>query len=207
MKIALIDYQASNLYSIYKSIKDLGSDPYICNDPKNLKNADKIILPGVGSFAKAMKNIVQIGFLEEITNLVLLEKRPLLGICLGMQLLTESSTEDKFTKGLSFIKGNVENLKLLGCKLKLPHIGWNSLNIKNKSFLFKDILNNSDFYFANSFAINNANEENIIAKTNYDIDIISVIKKENIIGAQFHPEKSSSSGKAFLKNFLEFKYD
>ena len=134
MKIALIDYQASNLYSIYKSIKDLGSDPYICNDPKNLKNADKIILPGVGSFAKAMKNIVQIGFLEEITNLVLLEKRPLLGICLGMQMLLTKSYEMGEHDGLNFIKGEVVDIKTKSKKkdIKSPHISWNELYVNNE---------------------------------------------------------------------------
>jgi glutamine amidotransferase len=207
MKIAIINYQASNLYSISKAVKDLGADPYICDDPKNLKHANKIILPGVGSFAEAMNNIIKTGFFEELSKSVLLDKKPILGICLGMQLLSKSSTEDKFTKGLGFIDGNVVHLKTLGCQLRLPHIGWNSIKLIKKNNLFFNIPNNSDFYFANSFVLTEADPGDIIAKTHYDVDIVSVIKKKNIIGTQFHPEKSSSYGKLFIKNFLNFKYD
>jgi imidazole glycerol-phosphate synthase subunit HisH len=207
MKVAIINYQASNLHSISKAVRDLGADPLICNEPKDLKNVNKIILPGVGSFAKAMSNIIETGFFEELNEMVLLDRTPILGICLGMQLLTKSSTENKFTKGFGFIDGNVVHLKTLGCDLRLPHIGWNSIRIVKKNNLFLNIPDNSDFYFANNYALTDTDQNNVIAKANYGIDIISVIKKENIIGAQFHPEKSSSYGKLFIKNFLNFKYD
>ena len=204
MKIAIINYQASNLYSISKAVKDLGADPYICDDPKNLKHANKIILPGVGSFAEAMNNIIKTGFFEELSKSVLLDKKPILGICLGMQLLSKSSTEDKFTKGLGFIDGNVVHLKTLGCQLRLPHIGWNSIKLIKKNNLFFNIPNNSDFYFANSFVLTEADPGDIIAKTHYDVDIVSVIKKKKYNWYSISSRKKLLIWQIIYQKFFKF---
>ncbi len=202
MTVAIINYGMGNTFSVKQTIEKMGYKVFISNNPDELKKANKIILPGVGSFKKAMDNLNSGGWTEALTKLIIQDKIPMLGICLGMQLLAKSSNEVSKTKGLSFIDGNVIRLDEMGCKNRLPHVGWNDVKIK-KSPIVDGIEQNSDFYFVHSYAYKSLDEELIIGTTNYDIEIISIIKKRNIVGAQFHPEKSSSSGKKLLKNFLE----
>jgi glutamine amidotransferase len=202
MSVAILNYGMGNTFSIKHAIESLGFEAYIANNPSEIEKAQKIILPGVGSFSKAMDNLNTRGWTPEITRLVKEKKIPILGICLGMHLFANSSNEVKKTKGLSFINGDVVKLDEIGCQNRLPHVGWNEVKLKKDSIL-SNIEQNSDFYFVHSYCYKNLKSDLIIGTTNYDVEIISIIKNNNIIGTQFHPEKSSSAGKKILKNFLE----
>ena len=201
-KIAIINYGMGNLRSVENAVKRLNFDPKIVSTPKELDNYDKIILPGVGSFKKAMKLLKENNWINSININVKERKKYLFGICLGMQLLASESEEFGKTKGLELIKGKIKFLGNLGCKLKIPQIGWNSIFIKKEHKFLKGVTNNMDFYFVNSYVYVPENEKNIIGSTNYDLEFCSVIAKENIFGTQFHPEKSSKSGLKILSNFL-----
>ena len=203
MKVAIINFNSGNLYSIKKSIKDLRHEAFICYDSNELKKCDKIILPGVGSFNQAMKYLLKFGFVDAMNELVCKKGLDILGICLGMQLFCKSSNELNYTEGLSFVDGDVFELKNLGCELKLPHIGWNNVQFQKDSKIFNGIENNSDFYFVHNFAVKCSDEKSVLATTNYDVDFVSAFQKDNIYGVQFHPEKSSSSGLKIIQNFLE----
>ncbi len=201
-KIAIINYGMGNLRSVENAVKRLNFDPKIISVPKELDNYDKIILPGVGSFKKAMKLLKENNWINSININVKERKKYLFGICLGMQLLASESEEFGNTKGLELIKGKIKFLGNLGCKLKIPQIGWNSIFIKKEHKFLKGVTNNMDFYFVNSYAFVPEEKSFEIAKTNYDIDFCSIISKGNIFGAQFHPEKSSKAGRKILENFL-----
>jgi|TARA_Y100000389_G_scaffold204062_1_gene254763 imidazole glycerol-phosphate synthase subunit HisH len=203
MKIAIINFNSGNLYSIKKSIKDLRHEPFICNDSNDLKKCDKIILPGVGSFNQAMKYLLKFGFVDAMNELVYEKGLDILGICLGMQLFCKSSNEQNYTKGLSFVEADVLELKNLGCELKLPHIGWNNVQFKKENKIFNGIENNSDFYFVHNFAVKCNDEKLVLTTTNYDVEFVSAFQKDNIYAVQFHPEKSSASGLKLIQNFLE----
>lgn len=202
MKIGIINYNAGNLFSINKIIKDLGFNSYVIDHYNEIKNLDKIIMPGVGSFNKAMKNLEEKKFIIELKEQVLEKKKLFLGICLGMQLMFKESNEDGFCKGLNFFNEKIKNMRELGCNLNLPHIGWNNIEILKKHKMMKNISQKSDFYFANNFAVEKTNNHTI-SITNYGIKFISAVAKDNLWGVQFHPEKSSLSGKELLNNFLK----
>ena len=201
-KIAIINYGMGNLRSVENAVRRLNFDPKIVSVPNELDNYDKIILPGVGSFKKAMKLLKENNWINSININVKEKKKHLFGICLGMQLLASESEEFGITKGLELIKGKIKFLGNLGCKLKIPQIGWNSIFIKKKHIFLKEISNNIDFYFVNSYVFIPEEKSFEIAKTNYGIDFCSIISKDNIFGAQFHPEKSSKAGRKILENFL-----
>ena len=203
MKVAIINFNSGNLYSIKKSINDLGHEAFICHDPVDLKKSDKIILPGVGSYYKAINFLSKFGFVESLNELVIQKEIPILGICLGMQLFCNSSSEKGSSKGLSFIDAEVVGLKDIGCQLKLPHIGWNNIHIHKENKLLENIPNLTDFYFVHDFAVKCNEKETIIATTDYQANFVSIFHKKNIYGVQFHPEKSSNSGSQLIKNFLE----
>ena len=201
-KICIIDYGTGNLRSLKNCIDNLNFNVRIINKPKNLKKYDKIILPGVGSFKDAMNLINSLGWDHEILENVLIKKKEILGICLGMQILFSKGHEFGNTKGLNLISGEVYNLKTLGCKKLIPHIGWNEVNIKKNDILLKGIPNNSSFYFVNSYACKLKYKSQELSFTNYDINFTSAVKNQNIYGTQFHPEKSSKAGRKLLNNFL-----
>ena len=200
--VAIIDYGMGNLRSVENAVKKLEAKVKIISIPTELVNHDSIILPGVGSFKKAVKMLHEKNWIEEIKNEALNKKKPFLGICLGMQLLASESEEFGFSKGLDLIKGKIKFLGNLGCKDKVPHIGWNSVSFTKDHYLFKGISNKADFYFVNSFVFVPENKNHNLANTNYDIDFCSIVAKDNIFGVQFHPEKSSKAGRKLLKNFL-----
>jgi imidazole glycerol-phosphate synthase subunit HisH len=202
MNVSIVNYGMGNTFSIKHAIENLGFDVSIANNPSEIEQAQKIILPGVGSFSKAMDNLNSHGWTAKLTTLVKEKKIPILGICLGMHLFANSSNEVKKTKGLSFIDGDVVRLDEIGCKNRLPHVGWNEVKLKKFS-LVESVEQNSDFYFVHSYCYKNLKNDLIVGTTNYDVEIISIIKSDNIIGTQFHPEKSSHVGKKILKNFLE----
>ena len=196
--VYIINYGMGNLRSVENALKKLNCNCKIINDPNELDDSDKIILPGVGSFKTAINLLDKGGWIN-----VLEKKKNIFGICLGMQLLSDLSEENGVTKGLELISGEVKNLKNLGCKLRVPQIGWNNVSIKNKHKYFEGVKDDMDFYFVNSYVFLPKDQSNIIGLTNYDINFCSVISKNNIFGTQFHPEKSSKSGIKMLTNFLD----
>tara|TARA_Y100000590_G_C15747383_1_gene1022677 strand:+ start:1671 stop:2297 length:627 start_codon:yes stop_codon:yes gene_type:complete len=202
VKIGVINYGIGNLRSILNCINKFSEKTYLINHPGDIKNFDKIILPGIGSFKKAMEILSNQGWKDEILEYGKISKKPLLGICLGMQILATSGEEFGNTKGLDLIPGKVKHLKSFGCKYLIPHIGWNEVITNKKNLLLKNIPDKSSFYFVNSFAFDAKNKNHEICETEYDIRFTSVINNENIYGTQFHPEKSSKAGSQLLKNFI-----
>tara|TARA_B110000238_G_C15947133_1_gene361578 strand:- start:155 stop:766 length:612 start_codon:yes stop_codon:yes gene_type:complete len=202
MNISIIDIGISNIFSIKSAIENLGFTVKCINDPKDISKADKIILPGVGSFKSAMHKINQYNLIESLFENIIIKKKLFLGICVGMQVLAKKGYEMGECDGLSYIDCEVKNLKDLGSNLQIPHIGWNHINL-TKNIITKDIPQNSDFYFLHSFSIDKIDKNYIIGVADYGVNIVSIVNKENIFGTQFHPEKSSKNGKILLKNFLE----
>ena len=198
--VAIMDYNTGNVDSVIKAIKHFGKSVILSNNPKDIINAAKIILPGQGSFHFGMEQLEKFDLIGLIKKRVEIDKVPILGICLGMQLLADVGYENKTTSGLGFIPGEI---KKMTTKLKLPHIGWNEVNYIQSSVLFRELENNKDFYFVHSYYYDCLNKENILATSDYDFKFPSIIGKENIFGCQFHPEKSLKSGLKLLNNFLE----
>ncbi|KUO53537.1 MAG: imidazole glycerol phosphate synthase subunit HisH [Desulfitibacter sp. BRH_c19] len=197
--IEIIDYGMGNLRSVQKSLEGIGYKAAITSNPERIARANGVILPGVGAFADAIDNLKTSGMIEAIREVVK-NGKPLLGICLGMQLLMSSSEENGLYQGLDLIDGEV--LKIPST-VKVPHMGWNSLAINKNHRLLSGIEENSYFYFVHSYYVNPKNKGYIVASTQYGIDYCSVIAKDNIMGVQFHPEKSSSLGQIILKSFGE----
>ncbi len=197
--IAIIDYGAGNLQSVKKAFDFIGAENVITNNPKVIMSADKILLPGVGSFGDAMNSMAKNGLVETVKECALGSK-PFLGICLGLQLLFEESEESPGVKGLGILKGKIRKFPS-DMGLKIPHIGWNSLNIKQKDGIFKDIPENSYVYFVHSYYLLAEDESDIATVTNYGIDFHSAVGKNNVFATQFHPEKSGDVGLQILRNF------
>lgn len=197
--IAIIDYDAGNIKSVEKALKTLGQEIVITRDPEVILNADKVILPGVGAFGEAMGKLHDYGLVEVIHKVV--EKQtPFLGICLGLQLMFESSEETPGVEGLGLLKGKIVRIPESG-DLKIPHMGWNSLHFQNEGRLFANLPQDSYVYFVHSYYLQ-AEDENIVkATTEYSTCIHASVEKDNIFACQFHPEKSSDVGLTILKNF------
>ncbi len=199
--IAIIDYDAGNIKSVEKALDYLGEECQVTRDKDVILNADKVILPGVGAFKEAMDKLNSYGLVDVIKE-VIEKKTAFLGICLGLQLLFEESDESPNVKGLSILQGKIKTIpKKDG--LKIPHMGWNSLNIKEGSRLFKGIKDGSYVYFVHSYYLQASNKEDVSARTNYGIDIDASVQKDNVYACQFHPEKSGEVGLKILKNFVE----
>ena len=201
--ISIVDYGVGNLFSLSSSLKSIGADTVVTSDKQKIIDSSAIILPGVGAFSDAQKKLKDSGLFELIIDEAKKGKK-LLGICLGMQMLFEKSFEYGEYDGLGLLKGNIVPLEgKISPELKIPHIGWNSLEFKNgKSDLFKYI-NNGDFvYFVHSYYATDC-EESIIATSDYGIDVTASVGKDNIYGCQFHPEKSGDVGLNILKAFCE----
>lgn len=197
--IAIIDYDAGNLKSVEKALLSIGEQPVITRDYKELLKADKVILPGVGSFGDAMEKLHKYDMVKPIHEIV--EKgTPFLGICLGLQLLFESSEECEGVEGLSLLKGKI--LRIPDKEgLKIPHMGWNSLDFKPDATLFQGISKNPYVYFVHSYYLKAADENEVAATTEYSTTIHASVEKDNIYACQFHPEKSGDVGIQILKNF------
>jgi len=197
--IAIIDYDAGNLKSVEKALIHLGENPIITRDRQQLLKADKVILPGVGHFGDAMNKLHQYNLIEVIKEVVS-NNTPLLGICLGLQLLFERSDECDGVEGLSVLKGEI--LRIPDCEgLKIPHMGWNSLSIKPGAKLFKGIPEQSYVYFVHSYYLKAQEDKDVAATTHYSTLIHASVEKDNVFACQFHPEKSGDVGLAILKNF------
>ncbi len=220
MKILVINYNSGNLKSVVNALEyvnerdNLQCEIFVSNDANDLKKADKIILPGVGSFSDCVAGIYKNqDFVEELKNQILSEKKKFFGICVGMQVLAEIGFENQETKGLGFIEGEVRKIDFSDAKnlnsdekmsLKIPQMGWNNLKILQNHPILKEIEEKADVYFANSFHFLCKNSENIVAQVDYGIEINAIIAKENVVGVQFHPEKSGEIGLKILKNFLKW---
>lgn len=199
--IAIIDYDAGNIRSVEKAMAKLGQEVWITRDRERIMNADKVILPGVGSFGDAMAHLREYNLVEVIKDVVA-EKKPFLGICLGLQLLYESSEETPGVEGLGILKGKI--LRIPEQKdLKIPHMGWNSLHLQNDGRLFRGIEQNPYVYFVHSYYLEAGEEETVKATTEYSVNIHASVEKDNVFACQFHPEKSGDLGLQILKNFAE----
>lgn len=199
--VAIIDYDAGNIKSVEKALISLGESAVITRDRETILNADKVILPGVGAFGDAMEKIRRYG-LEAIIKEVIAKKTSFLGICLGLQLLFESSEESPGVTGLGILKGKI--IKIPDDHgLKVPQIGWNSIRFPNSGKLYKGIAEHSYVYFVHSYYLQAQEPEIVVASTEYVVNIHASVEKENVFACQFHPEKSSDVGLHILKNFIE----
>ncbi|MBM6684932.1 imidazole glycerol phosphate synthase subunit HisH [Faecalicatena contorta] len=199
--IAIIDYDAGNIKSVEKAMRYLGQDVEITRDRERILAADKVILPGVGAFGDAMEKIRQYG-LEEVIRQVVDRGTPFLGVCLGLQLLFEESEESPGAKGLGILKGKIRRIPG-GEGLKIPHMGWNTLELSGDGRLFRGVPEEPFVYFVHSYYLEAQEEEIVKAVTWYGAKIHASVEKENVFACQFHPEKSSSTGLLMLKNFVE----
>ena len=199
--IAIIDYDAGNLKSVEKALQYLGEECIVTRDKEELLKADKIILPGVGAFGDAMEKLHKFGLVDVIHKLVK-ENKPFLGICLGLQLIFESSEEGPGVKGLGLLPGKIVKFPEKE-GFKIPHMGWNSIDVKEGSRLFKGVSNNSYVYFVHSYYLQAENENDVAATTEYITHVHASVEHDNIFACQFHPEKSGDVGLRILKNFCE----
>ena len=212
MSIAVIDYGSGNLKSAAKALEaaanniNLDSKIIVTSDPKIIKECKKIILPGQGSFRDCYLGIKKIAGLEDALNeFVLVKKRPIFGICVGMQLFGDIGYETQETRGFGWINGEVRKINNINKTLKLPHMGWNQIELKKDFVLFSNLKNKSHMYFVHSYEFITKEKDCIVATTNYGNSITVAVVKENIFGTQFHPEKSQKNGLIILENFLKWE--
>lgn len=198
--VSIIDYGAGNLMSVKKALDFIGAESEITADKDKIKNASHVILPGVGSFGDAMASMAERGLVDTVRE-VALSGKPFLGICLGLQLLFAESDESPAVPGLGVLDGKI-SLIPKNDGLKVPHMGWNSVEIKQNSGIFKGIPNGSYFYFVHSFYLNGAKADEVAGTTQYGTEIQCAVEKGNLCATQFHPEKSGEIGLMLLKNFL-----
>ena len=201
--IAIIDYDAGNIKSVEKALKTLGQDVVITRDAETILNADRVILPGVGAFGDAMGKLHDYN-LVEVIHQVVEKKIPFLGICLGLQLMFESSEETPGVEGLGLLKGKIVKIPE-NEDLKIPHMGWNSLHFQNEGRLFANLPQDSYVYFVHSYYLQAEDESIVKATTDYSTCIHASVEKENVFACQFHPEKSSQVGLKLLQNFAELE--
>lgn len=199
--IAIVDYGAGNLHSVKKALDYLNAQSIITSNPDEINNADGVILPGVGSFGHAMQSMQKSGLVSAVKDAANGDK-PFLGICLGLQLLFESSQEAQGVEGLGILKGEILTIPRDN-GLKVPHIGWNSLEIKQSNGIFKDIKEDSYVYFVHSYYLKATNQNEVAANTHYGVEINAAVQKGNVCAVQFHPEKSGDVGLKILSNFIE----
>jgi glutamine amidotransferase len=206
MNVTIVDYNSGNIRSVINSFKETAVDNVkieVTADLNKIKSSDKIVLPGQGSFKSCVEALNNInGLVETLNDFAINKKKPLLGICVGLQMFADVGYEEIETKGLGWISGKVSKIDNHNGKYKLPHIGWNQINILKESKIFKDIKNNSHMYFVHSYEFVPEDKEVISATTEYSSNIVCSIEKENIFGTQFHPEKSDKIGLKIINNFI-----
>ena len=206
MNIIIVDYNSGNISSVINSFKEVAKDKVnieVTSDLNKIKSSDKVVLPGQGSFKSCVDALKKInGLTDTLNEFAATDKKPLLGICVGLQMFADIGYEEIETKGLGWISGNVSKIDNKNGKYKLPHIGWNQINIVKESKIFKNIENNSHMYFVHSYEFI-PNDKNVIsATTDYSSNIVCSVEKENIFGTQFHPEKSDKIGLKIIDNFI-----
>ena len=202
MTVLVVDYGMGNLGSVHRALEECGANVLISDDPHDLKLASQILLPGVGAFCDGMNHLAKGGWVEALQAAVLEDKLPVLGICLGMQLMMSQGDEGGGAPGLGFFEGKVRRMVAQDNE-RIPHVGWNELHIKQQNPLLQNIPNGTDFYFVHSYCVEPVDSNAVIASVPYAGEVPAVIGRDNIWGAQFHPEKSAKAGFQLLKNFLE----
>ncbi|MBS1141857.1 MAG: imidazole glycerol phosphate synthase subunit HisH [Proteobacteria bacterium] len=206
MKVAIIDYGMGNLGSVRRALDELDAKAVIVSRPEQAASADRLVLPGVGSFADGMASLRDSGWIAAIREQVVDKGKPLLGICLGMQLLADHGDEGLvggFSQGLGLVRGKVVRLDRLGCAMRIPHVGWNAIEPATDTALFAGIPDGTDFYFVHSYAFQAEEPADVFATCDYGVRFAAAIGRGNVMGTQFHPEKSSRAGFSVLRNFLE----
>ena len=204
MKVGVIDYGASNIFSVVRALNSLGASTKIVKTPEDFKNTDKLVFPGQGSMGACSKKLSENNLRDSLIDA--LNNFPFLGICLGLQILFSESEESEGEKGLNIFSEKIEKFSEFEDKtIKIPHMGWNQVEISQNHFLLKGIKSNENFYFVHSFASKEANQNEIFSKTFHGEIFNSAVGKDNIFATQFHPEKSGKSGLMILKNFLDWK--
>ena len=207
MNVTIVDYNSGNISSVINSFKEVSKDKVnieVTLDLDKIKSSDKVVLPGQGSFKSCVDALNSIdGLVDCLNEFAIINKKPLLGICVGLQMLADVGYEETETKGLGWISGSVSKIDNHNSKYKLPHIGWNQINILKDSKIFKDIENNSHMYFVHSYEFVPKDKNVISATTDYSSKIVCSVEKENIFGTQFHPEKSDKIGLKIINNFIK----
>lgn len=203
MSVLIVDYGLGNLSSVRRTFEKCGADVFIGERPECVKAADHIVIPGVGDYAEAMSRITEAGWDVALRRAALEERIPVLGICLGMQLLSSTGEESAVTQGLGLIEGRVVRLESTEATERIPHVGWNEVYPVKGSTLFLDIAAGTDFYFVHSYHFRPALDADAAAVTPYCGGFVSAVSHENIHGVQFHPEKSSKAGMTLIRNFIE----
>ena len=206
MNVAIVDYNSGNISSVINSFKEVAQNKVnieVTSDLNKIKSADKIVLPGQGSFKSCVDALNNVdGLVDSLNDFAINNKKPLFGICVGLQMFADIGYEETETKGLGWISGKVSKIDNQNRKYKLPHIGWNQINIIKESKIFKDIKNSSHMYFVHSYEFI-PNDKNVIsATTDYSTKIVCSVEKENLFGTQFHPEKSDKIGLQIIQNFI-----
>ena len=206
MKVTIVDYNSGNISSVINSFREVAKDKVnieVTSDLNKIKSSDKVVLPGQGSFKSCVDALINInGLVDTLNEFAITKKKPLLGICVGLQMFADIGYEETETKGLGWISGKVSKIDNQNGKYKLPHIGWNQLKIVKDSKIFKGIENNSHMYFVHSYEIIPEDKSVVSATTDYSSSIVCSIEKENIFGTQFHPEKSDKIGLRIINNFI-----
>ena len=206
MNVTIVDYNSGNISSVINSFKEVAKDKVnieVTSDLNKIKSSDKVVLPGQGSFKSCVEALNSINGLVDILNeFAINNKKPLLGICVGLQMFADIGYEESETKGLGWISGKVSKIDNKQGKFKLPHIGWNEIDIVKKSQIYKGIENKSHMYFVHSYEFIPEDKNVISATTDYSSKIVCSVEKENLFGAQFHPEKSDKIGSQIIKNFI-----
>ncbi|MDC1143380.1 imidazole glycerol phosphate synthase subunit HisH [Candidatus Pelagibacter sp.] len=206
MNVTIVDYNSGNISSVINSFKEVAKEKIkieVSSKPDEIKSSDKIVLPGQGSFKSCFDALNSIdGLVDALNEFTIINKKPLLGICVGLQMFADVGYEEIKTKGLGWISGKVSKIDNQNGKFKLPHIGWNELNIVKNNQIFKDIKNKSHMYFVHSYEFIPEDKSVVSATTNYSSNIVCSIEKENIFGTQFHPEKSDKEGLKIIDNFI-----
>ena len=202
-RIVIVDYRTGNLNSIKRTLDRIGGLSIISSQGKDVAQADKIILPGVGHFAKAMANLQELGLMDALNEAVLIKRKAVLGICLGMELMGMTSQEGD-TPGLQWLDAAVVRFKNSGAsRHKIPHMGWNRIQIKKASALMKGVEDLSEFYFAHSYHLKINDRSDLLNETEYGVSFPSAVERNNVFGVQYHPEKSHGSGARLLKSFID----
>ncbi len=207
MNVTIVDYQSGNISSVINSFTEVAKGKVnieVTSDIKKIKLSDKIVLPGQGSFKSCIESLKGInGLADTLKEFAITNKKPLLGICVGLQMFADVGYEEAETKGLGWISGKVSKIDNQNGKFKLPHIGWNEIEIQKESKIFKDIKNKSHMYFVHSYEFVPEDKNVISATTDYSSNIVCSVEKENIYGTQFHPEKSDKIGLKIIENFIK----
>jgi glutamine amidotransferase len=207
MNVTIVDYNSGNISSVINSFNEVARNKVkleVTSDLNKIKFSDKVVLPGQGSFKSCVDSLNNIrGLVDTLTEFVINNKKPLLGICVGLQMFADIGYEETETKGLGWISGRVSKIDNQNGKYKLPHIGWNQINILKDSKIFKNIENNSHMYFVHSYEFIPEDKSVISSTTDYSSNIVCSIEKENIFGTQFHPEKSDKTGLKIIDNFIK----